>query len=88
MHIDDTLPGTDDREFVAGMTGTGKTTFIMKQLEAKKKENGIHSLLSLTAGNNGIVKRSYQRMAYRSRDLYDMILVFPLKLRVEQNLMD
>lgn len=39
MHIDDTLPGTDDREFLAGMNGTGKTTFIMKQLVQLRKRD-------------------------------------------------
>ena len=39
MHIKDMLPGTDDREFVGGMTGSGKTTFIMKQLLEKKRLN-------------------------------------------------
>ena len=87
MHIDDTLPGTDDREFCAGMTGTGKTTFIMKQLEAKKKENGIRSLLSSMEASNGKVKKFYQRIGYISRGFYDMILVFPLKSRTRRTLM-
>lgn len=68
MHIDDTLPGTDDREFLGGMTGTGKTTFIMKQLEAKKKENITPYLLSSTAVSNGKVKGLLQMRKYISNE--------------------
>lgn len=44
------LPGTDDREFVGGMTGTGKTTFIMKQLLEKQKTEKNTIFIVIDAG--------------------------------------
>ena|SRR5689334_10518889 len=86
MHIDDTLPGTDDREFCAGMTGTGKTTFIMKQLEAKKKESvTLYSLSSMVA-SNGKVKKLYPMKGYICEGFSNTRIVFPLRSMVRQNL--
>lgn len=45
------LPGTDDRMFVAGMTGSGKTTFIMKVLLAKFKQESSTIFVILDTGN-------------------------------------
>ncbi|SRR5579885_3217349 len=51
MHIKELVPGTDDRMFIPGSTGSGKTTLIQKVVIQKHKQEKNTVIIILDTGN-------------------------------------